>query len=69
MVFHHFNLFPHMTVLKNLTVAPMNLQGKSEEVANELAMDLLERVLLANRADAYPSQLLGGQKQRIAIRK
>ncbi|MDD5937036.1 MAG: amino acid ABC transporter ATP-binding protein [Clostridiales bacterium] len=67
MVFQHFNLFPHMTILKNLTIAPMKLQGKSEEEATKVAMNLLERVGLANRADAYPSQLSGGQKQRIAI--
>ena len=67
MVFQHFNLFPHMTVLKNMTLAPIKLQGKSEAEANELAMKLLERVGLADRADAYPSQLSGGQKQRIAI--
>lgn len=67
MVFQHFNLFPHMTVLKNMTLAPIKLQGKSEVEANELALKLLERVGLADRADAYPSQLSGGQKQRIAI--
>lgn len=67
MVFQHFNLFPHMTILKNLTIAPMKLQGKSEEEAKELALRLLARVGLENRADAYPSQLSGGQKQRIAI--
>lgn len=67
MVFQHFNLFPHMTILKNLMVAPMKLQGKSEEEAKKKAMQLLERVGLANRANAYPSQLSGGQKQRIAI--
>lgn len=67
MVFQHFNLFPHMTVLKNLMIAPMKLQGKSEEEAKKKALELLERVGLAHRADAYPSQLSGGQKQRIAI--
>lgn len=67
MVFQHFNLFPHMTVLKNMTLAPVKLQGKSEEEANETAMKLLERVGLSDRAQAYPSQLSGGQKQRIAI--
>ena len=66
MVFQHFNLFPHMTILKNMTLAPMKLQKKSEE-ANAEAMKLLERVGLADRAQAYPSQLSGGQKQRIAI--
>ena len=67
MVFQQFNLFPHMTVLKNLTLAPMKLQGKTKEEAEKTAMELLERVGLANRADAYPNQLSGGQKQRIAI--
>ncbi len=67
MVFQHFNLFPHMTILKNMIIAPMKLQGKREEEATKLAMDLLERVGLADRAKAYPSQLSGGQKQRIAI--
>lgn len=56
-----------MTVLKNLTLAPMKLQGKSKEEAESQAMELLERVGLADRADAYPNQLSGGQKQRIAI--
>lgn len=67
MVFQHFNLFPHMTILKNMTIAPMKLQGKSEAEATELAMGLLRRVGLEDRANAYPSQLSGGQKQRIAI--
>ena len=67
MVFQHFNLFPHMTILKNLTLAPMKLQGMSEKEAKELAMQYLERVGLSDKADAYPSQLSGGQKQRIAI--
>ena len=67
MVFQHFNLFPHMTVLKNLTLGPTQLLGKSRQEAEEKAMRLLERVGLADRADAYPSQLSGGQKQRIAI--
>ena len=67
MVFQHFNLFPHMTVLKNLTLGPTQLLGKSRQEAEEKAMSLLERVGLADRADAYPSQLSGGQKQRIAI--
>ena len=67
MVFQHSNLFPHMTILKNMTLAPMKLQKKSEEEANAEAMKLLERVGLADRAQAYPSQLSGGQKQRIAI--
>jgi len=67
MVFQHFNLFPNMTVLKNMTIAPIKLLGKSKEEATEKAMALLERVGLPDRADAYPNQLSGGQKQRIAI--
>ena len=67
MVFQHFNLFPHMTVLKNMTIAPVQLLKKSKEEAEKKAMALLERVNLADRANAYPSQLSGGQKQRIAI--
>ena len=67
MVFQHFNLFPHMTILKNMTIAPMKLLKKSEKDATELAMQLLKRVGLEHRANAYPSQLSGGQKQRIAI--
>jgi polar amino acid transport system ATP-binding protein len=67
MVFQHFNLFPHMTILRNLTIAPMKLLKKSKEEAEAKAMELLARVGLADRADAYPSQLSGGQKQRIAI--
>ena len=67
MVFQHFNLFPHMTILKNMTLAPMKLHGKSKAEAEALAMSLLERVGLADRANAYPSQLSGGQKQRVAI--
>ena len=67
MVFQHFNLFPNMNVLKNLTIAPIKLLGKSKEDAEKKAFDLLERVGLADRADAYPSQLSGGQKQRVAI--
>lgn len=67
MVFQHFNLFPHMTVMKNLTIAPMTLLGKSKTEAQEKAMQLLKRVGLDDRANAYPSQLSGGQKQRIAI--
>ena len=67
MVFQHFNLFPHMTVLKNLTLGPTQLLGKSQAEAEEKAMALLTRVGLADRAGAYPSQLSGGQKQRIAI--
>ena len=67
MVFQQFNLFPHMTVLKNMTIGPMKLKGMSKAEAESKAMKLLERVGLADRADAYPSQLSGGQKQRIAI--
>jgi len=67
MVFQQFNLFPHMTIMKNLTIAPMKLQGRSQKEAEEEAMKLLGRVGLADRAGAYPSQLSGGQKQRIAI--
>ena len=67
MVFQHFNLFPNMTVLKNMTIAPVKLLGKSKGEADENAMALLERVGLQDRAGAYPSQLSGGQKQRIAI--
>jgi len=67
MVFQHFNLFPNMTVLKNMTLAPMKLLGMSKADAEARAMKLLERVNLADRANAYPGQLSGGQKQRIAI--
>lgn len=67
MVFQHFNLFPHMTILKNMTIAPIKLQGKSKDEAERDARVLLERVGLADRAEAFPSQLSGGQKQRIAI--
>ncbi len=67
MVFQHFNLFPHMTILRNMTIAPMKLLKKSREEAEALAMELLEKVGLADRSNAYPSQLSGGQKQRVAI--
>ena len=67
MVFQQFNLFPHMNIMRNLTLAPVKLQGKSEEEAQKLAMDLLGKVGLADRAESYPSQLSGGQQQRIAI--
>lgn len=67
MVFQHFHLFPQMTIMKNMTLAPMKLLGKSKKEAEETAMTLLGRVGLADRASAYPSQLSGGQKQRIAI--
>ncbi|MBQ2579561.1 MAG: amino acid ABC transporter ATP-binding protein [Lachnospiraceae bacterium] len=67
MVFQHFNLFPNMTILRNLTIAPMKLIGVSKADAEKKAMELLERVGLSDRAGAYPDQLSGGQKQRIAI--
>ena len=67
MVFQQFNLFPHMTILKNMTIGPIKLLKKSKEEAEEKAMELLKRVGLEDRAGAYPSQLSGGQKQRIAI--
>lgn len=67
MVFQQFNLFPHMTILKNMTIAPIKLLKMSKEDAEAKAMALLEKVGLADRADAYPSQLSGGQKQRVAI--
>ncbi len=67
MVFQQFNLFPHMTVLKNLTIAPIKLLKTDKNTAEEKAMTLLNRVGLADRADAYPAQLSGGQKQRVAI--
>ena len=67
MVFQHFNLFPHMTILKNLTLAPVKLKGIGKEEAEAEALKLLDRVGLKARADAYPNQLSGGQKQRVAI--
>lgn len=67
MVFQHFNLFPHLTIQKNLTLAPVKLGLMSEEEANKKASELLERVGLADKASAYPDSLSGGQKQRIAI--
>ncbi len=67
MVFQQFNLFPHMTIMRNLTIGPMKLLKKSKEEAEKKAMELLERVGLADRAYSYPNQLSGGQKQRIAI--
>ena len=67
MVFQHFNLFPHLSILQNLTIAPIKLLKKSKAEAEERAMQLLERVGLADRAGAYPNQLSGGQKQRVAI--
>ena len=67
MVFQQFNLFPHMSVLGNITLGPMKLKGLSKEEAEKVAMNLLERVGLADKAESYPGQLSGGQKQRIAI--
>ena len=67
MVFQHFNLFPHMTILDNMTLAPIQVKGMKKEDAEKRALALLERVGLADRANAYPSQLSGGQKQRVAI--
>ena len=67
MVFQHFNLFPHKTILENITLAPIKLLKKSKEEAEKEAMDLLKRVGLEQKANAYPSHLSGGQKQRIAI--
>lgn len=67
MVFQHFNLFPHMTILRNLTLGPEKLQGRAPAEAEKSAMELLDRVGLADRAGAYPRQLSGGQQQRIAI--
>ena len=67
MVFQRFNLFPHMTVLDNITLAPIKVRGVSKEEAEKTAHDLLTRVGLGDRGDAYPSQLSGGQQQRVAI--
>lgn len=67
MVFQHFNLFPHMTVLKNMTIAPVKLLKKTKQEAEEKALELLSIVNLKDRANAYPAQLSGGQKQRVAI--
>ena len=67
MVFQHFNLFPHLTVLQNITLAPVTLKLKTEEEAKSEAMQLLERIGLPDKANVYPSTLSGGQKQRIAI--
>lgn len=67
MVFQHFNLFPHMTILENMTLAPMKVKGLSQKEAEEKALALLDRVGLKDRAGAYPIQLSGGQKQRVAI--
>lgn len=67
MVFQSFNLFPNMTVLKNIMIAPIKVKGTSEEAAKQTAMKLLDQVGLANKAEQYPDQLSGGQKQRVAI--
>lgn len=67
MVFQHFNLFPHLTVKKNITLAPVRLGRMSQAAADKQAMELLERIALADKADVYPNMLSGGQKQRIAI--
>ncbi|KPC98278.1 Glutamine transport ATP-binding protein GlnQ [Geobacillus sp. BCO2] len=67
MVFQHFNLYPHMTVLQNITLAPRKVLGMSEKEANEIAMYYLEKVGIPDKANAYPSALSGGQQQRVAI--
>ena len=67
MVFQQFNLFPHLTIMRNLTIGPMKLLGKSKEEAEAQAQALLDRVGLGDRANSYPNQLSGGQKQRVAI--
>ncbi|MEC3592376.1 amino acid ABC transporter ATP-binding protein [Bacillus pumilus] len=67
MVFQHFNLFPHKTVLENITIAPMKVKGTDKKAAVDKAMDLLEKVGLKEKAKSYPNQLSGGQKQRVAI--
>ena len=67
MVFQQFNLFPHLTIMRNLTIGPMKLLGKSKEEAEKKAQELLDRVGLGDRAYSYPNQLSGGQKQRVAI--
>ena len=67
MVFQHFNLFPHLTIKKNITLAPVKLKIMSQEEADKKAMELLERVGLPDKADSYPAMLSGGQKQRVAI--
>ena len=67
MVFQHFNLFPHLTVMQNITLAPVKLKLQSKEEAEQNALRLLERIGLADKAEAYPSMISGGQKQRIAI--
>ena len=67
MVFQHFNLFPHLTILNNITLAPVKLKKMTKEQAHDKALELLAKVGLADKADAYPAQLSGGQKQRVAI--
>ena len=67
MVFQHFNLFPHLTVLENITIAPVELKKMTKAQAREKAMELLDKVGLAEKAEVYPAQLSGGQKQRVAI--
>lgn len=67
MVFQHFNLFPHMSVLDNITLAPIKVRGKSKEEAEKIALELLDKVGLKDKAASYPSQLSGGQQQRVAI--
>ncbi len=67
MVFQHFNLFPHLNVMENITLGPIKLKGKSKQEAQELAVSLLKKVGLADKAAMYPSRLSGGQKQRVAI--
>jgi len=67
MVFQHFNLFPHLTILENITIAPIKIKGVKKEEANKLAMELLKRVKIPHQANKYPNELSGGQKQRVAI--
>jgi len=67
MVFQHFNLFPHLSVLENITLAPIKVKKVPKEEANKMAMELLERVKIPNQANKYPNELSGGQKQRVAI--
>ncbi|MGY3766198.1 amino acid ABC transporter ATP-binding protein [Vagococcus vulneris] len=67
MVFQNFNLFPHKTVLENLTISPIKVKGESEQIASDTALSLLEKVGLKDKASSYPSQLSGGQQQRVAI--
>jgi polar amino acid transport system ATP-binding protein len=67
MVFQHFNLFPHLTVLENITLGPIKLKGMTKDAARTLALELLKKVGLADKIDVYPSRLSGGQKQRVAI--